>query len=71
MSNQERIAQTADEILDALEAPIGGIPSVSVRHRGNAKRLLVAALTAIWETKPTIEYGQSQVLPGAFYGPDS
>lgn len=50
MSDKERIEKTADIILDTLETPIGGLPTVDIRHRANAKRLLVAALTEIWES---------------------
>ena len=49
MTNEERIEKSAEEILATLETPIAGVPSVVVRNRRNALRLLRAALTAVFE----------------------
>lgn len=49
MSDNERIDDAAKEILSCLETPINGQPSVVVRNRKNAERLIKAALSAIWD----------------------
>ena len=49
MSDNERIKASAEELLRVLETPIRGVPSISVRNRANAKRLIEAAFRAIWE----------------------
>ena len=49
MTDEQRIRESAAELLRALETPIRGVPSVTVRNRANALRLIRAALTAVYE----------------------
>jgi hypothetical protein len=41
--------RAAEEILEVLETPIAGIPSVEVVCRSNALRLLEAAFKTLWD----------------------
>lgn len=47
--NAARIVRTAEVLLESLESPIAGQPSVKVLHRANARRLLVAAFREVYE----------------------
>ena len=48
MSDDELITQSAIDVLQSLETPINGVPSVRVVNRANAERLIRAALQAVW-----------------------
>ena len=62
MSDQENdrlIRAAAEGLLTVLESPIRGVPSISVRNRANARRLVEAAFRAIWESmQATNQKGQ-------------
>lgn len=53
MTDEEGIKETAKILLKTLEAPIAGHPSVIVKNRTNAERLIAAAFSEVWNAKIT------------------
>lgn len=45
----DAIRATARELLRVLETPINGQPSITVRNRANALRLIQASFEEIWK----------------------
>lgn len=48
-TNDELAEQAAECVINALETPIAGQPSVKVLHRANAIRVVKAALLVVFE----------------------
>jgi hypothetical protein len=71
MRNEQLALQAAGAVLEALETPIAGRPSVQVLDRGNAIRLIKAALLGVFEgvenpddSLPGVD--PQQYLPGGY-----
>ena len=47
-SQDENIIEAAKELLNVLETPINGQPSVTVRNRANALRLVQASFEEVY-----------------------